>query len=91
MYRHLAHWPSFLALSWTLLAPPHADGRLAAAIAACLSGARREAAAFALPGSIAVLPTETHAAVQAALARFADDVLPRMIVICGLLRGTLDG
>ena len=32
MYRHLAHWPSYLAFAWLLLAPMDGDGRLAAAI-----------------------------------------------------------
>jgi hypothetical protein len=32
MYRHLAHWPSYLAFAWLLLAPMDGDGRLAVAI-----------------------------------------------------------
>src|SRR5258708_6309915 len=28
MYRHLAHWPPYLALAWTIVAPLDADGRL---------------------------------------------------------------
>ena len=32
MYRHLAHWPSYLAFAWLLLAPMDGDGLLAAAI-----------------------------------------------------------
>ena len=32
MYRHLAHWPSYLSFAWLLLAPLDGDGRLAAAI-----------------------------------------------------------
>ena len=32
MYRHLAHWPSYLSFAWLLLAPLDSDGRLATAI-----------------------------------------------------------
>jgi hypothetical protein len=32
MYRHLAHWPSYLSFAWLLLAPLDADGRLATTI-----------------------------------------------------------
>jgi hypothetical protein len=28
MYRHLAHWPAYLALAWTLIAPLNANGFL---------------------------------------------------------------
>jgi hypothetical protein len=28
MYRHLAHWPAYLALVWAIIAPLDADGRL---------------------------------------------------------------
>ena len=28
MYRHLAHWPPYLALAWTMIAPLDADTRL---------------------------------------------------------------
>ncbi len=32
MYRHLAHWPPYLALAWAIIAPLDADGRLGRAI-----------------------------------------------------------
>ena len=32
MYRHLAHWPSYLSFAWLLLAPLDSDGRLTGAI-----------------------------------------------------------
>jgi hypothetical protein len=87
MYRHLAHWPPCLALAWAQLAPLHADGRLAAAIAECRAAARDLAAALPLPGPPPPgLPAESHAAVAGALDRFGAEVLPRMAVVCRLLR-----
>ena len=43
LYRYLANWPSFLALSWALIAPLAADGRLQAAIERTLAEADRQA------------------------------------------------
>jgi hypothetical protein len=85
MYRHLTHWPPYLALAWTLLAPAAADGRLAAAIADCRSRASRLAAS--LPGLRPPPPPRgTEDAVADALERFAGEVLPRMVVVCVALR-----
>lgn len=39
LYRYLANWPSFLGVTWTLLAPLAADGQLEAAISQCLAQA----------------------------------------------------
>lgn len=86
MYRHLAHWPAALALAWALLAPLDAEGRLAPAIAACREEARRRAARMPLPAP-PPLPEAARAAVAAALDRFGAEVLPRMVVVCAVLRG----
>jgi hypothetical protein len=86
MYRHLAHWPAALALAWTVLAPPAADGRLAAAIRACRAAARDAAASLALAPAHPPLPAGQHAAVADALDRFGGEVLPRMVVACAVLR-----
>jgi hypothetical protein len=86
MYRHLAHWPPALALSWTLLAPRAADGSLAGAIAACRAAARAAASNLALPAA-PPLAEPGRSAVAAGLDRFAGEVLPRMVVACGVLRG----
>ena len=87
MYRHLAHWPPALALAWTVLAPPAAEGRLATAILGCRKAARQAATRLPLPlPAAALLPTASRAAVAETLDRFAGEVLPRMVVACGRLR-----
>jgi hypothetical protein len=40
MYRHLAHWPPYLALAWAMIAPLDADARLDDAILDVLAKAR---------------------------------------------------
>jgi hypothetical protein len=86
MYRHLAHWPPALALAWTVLAPRAADGSLGTAILICRREARIAAARLALPAA-PPLPAPARIPVAAALDRFGAEVLPRMVVACGLLRG----
>jgi hypothetical protein len=89
MYLHLAHWPRYLALAWAMIAPLDADGRLARAISNAVSLARASA-----PGIGARLPVLSNGAlepvvrtaVREALERFAGDVIPKMVVICALLR-----
>mgnify|MGYP001290636923 CR=1 FL=1 len=88
MYRHLAHWPPFLALAWTLIAPLHADGRLTAAIAGGLQHAR--ARATALLGGLGAAPAELDATagapLRAALDAFTTHPIGKMVTICALLR-----
>jgi hypothetical protein len=88
MYRHLAHWPPYLALAWALLAPLHADGRLQAAIAAAWRQAQRQALAILAGGAAPrdiTLPPDLPA-VADAIARFTGDAICRMVVVCGTLR-----
>src|SRR5271163_1774746 len=47
MYRHLAHWPAYLALIWAMIAPLDADGSLEQAIADAAAKARVRAARVA--------------------------------------------
>lgn len=82
MYRHLAHWPPYLALAWVRLAPMAESGALAAAIAACRAEASTLAATLPMP---ALPPPPAPEAISTALDRFAGEVLPRMVVIRGLL------
>ena len=87
MYRHLAHWPSYLSLAWLLLAPLDSDGRLAAAI----NQARRKALARAerllvrLGGSASPPPALAEA-ISSAVEPFVEDVIVKMLVICAFLR-----
>jgi hypothetical protein len=87
MYRHLAHWPSYLSFAWLLLAPLDADGRLAAAI----QQAQRAALARAdrLPvrlGGSAAPPPALAVKISAAIEPFVGDVILKMVVICAFLR-----
>ena len=90
MYRNLAHWPEFLALAWGVLAPLHADGRLAQAIAAGLALAQSRAATLPPPpADIPPLDPSLHAPVDAALALFTGDAIARMLVVTAVLRRAL--
>ena len=87
MYRHLAHWPAYLALSWTVLAPLDADGRLERHIVAAKQMAALRIAPLAaqLP-QVALPPSNAVAAAREALVAFTSDVISKMVVICAVLR-----
>ena len=87
-YRNLAHWPAYLGLAWTLLAPSDAEGRLSASIADTLAAARTRARTIAErePTPLPALPVDQRPAVAAAIGRFTGDAICRMAVICGILR-----
>jgi hypothetical protein len=84
MYRHLAYWPGYLALSWALIAPLDANGSLAAAIEDTLAKARTQAARLA--AQLHTPHPTTAAAIRVAVEPFAGDVIAKMVVICALLR-----
>jgi hypothetical protein len=86
MYRHLAHWPSYLSFAWLLLAPIDSDGRLAAAIqqAQRATSVRADRLLVRLAGSPP--PPAQAAAISAAIEPFAGDVIVKMLVICAFLR-----
>ena len=88
MYRHLAHWPAYLALSLVQLAPLAADGRLAAAIEAAAAlardGARRVAAELTPPER--PLDPATRAAAKRGIEEFTRHPLARMVPVAALLR-----
>lgn len=86
MYRHLAYWPTYLALSWTLIAPLDGDGSLETAIADALVKARVQAALLVTRLRAPPLDPTTAVAIRAAVEPFAGDVIAKMVVICTLLR-----
>ena len=88
MYRHLAYWPGYLALSWALIAPLDADGSLERAIGDALAKARAQAAHLA---EAPPLDAATGSAIRAAVEPFAGDVIAKMVVICALLRAATFG
>ncbi len=88
MYRNLAHWPGFLALAWTILAPLHEDGRLARAIADGLALAESRAAALPCVADVPPLDPALVPRVDAAIALFTGDAIARMLVVTRVLRGS---
>jgi hypothetical protein len=87
MYRHLAHWPAYLALIWTILAPLDADGSLSRSNADVLAKTRVRGARLATrlrpPFDV---PIARATKIQAAVEPFAGDVIAKMVVICSALR-----
>ena len=94
MYRHLAYWPAYLALAWTLIAPLDSEGSLDRAIADTRKKARMRAARVAArpwgPSGRSIDPA-LAAAIRAAIEPFASDVIPKMVVICALLHAGTGG
>jgi hypothetical protein len=88
MYRYLAHWPVYLALVWTALAPLDFDRRLDRAIADAIAQARARARCLAgrLPIPLPAIRPVAARRVTRAIDRFTGDVIARMVVICSLLR-----
>jgi hypothetical protein len=72
MYRHLAHWPSYLSFAWLLLAPLDSEGRLAAAIQQThgVASVRADRLLVRLAAS-SLPPPAQAAAISAAIAPFA--------------------
>jgi hypothetical protein len=87
MYRHLAHWPSYLSLAWLLLAPMDGDGRLATAIHSAHEAARFRANRLLvrLDRSVRPPPPAMAAKIGAAIEPFVGDVIVKMLVICAFL------
>src|SRR5271169_4371353 len=88
MYRHLAHWPAYLALAWAMIAPLDADGSLEQAIAGAVAKARERAARVATQ---LYVPAEwvspaTRATIRSAVEPFTGNVIAKMVVICAVLR-----
>jgi hypothetical protein len=88
MYRHLAHWPPYLALAWAMIAPLDADARLDDAISDALAKARAfgRRVVARLPTPSVTLAHAARADVSHALDCFTSDLIPRMVVIGALLR-----
>jgi hypothetical protein len=86
MYRHLSHWPAYLALVRTLLAPFQANGELQLLV----NGARRMAALHG--GALAPLlsgsepPPASIVDALAAVRRFVEHPIARMTGVCALIR-----
>lgn len=94
LYRHLAHWPPYLALAWTIIAPADADGRLVRTIAAAIAEARKRSdriAARLRAQPEAPPEPEVRAAIHQSLELFTGDVIAKMVVIGAMLRKSSRG
>lgn len=88
MYRHLSHWPAYLALTRTLLAPLHHNGDLLRLVANTRQlgedcGKRLSPLLGAPPPDL--IANQAVAAVR----RFVTHPISRMTGICGLIRSAL--
>jgi hypothetical protein len=87
MPRQLAHWPGFLALYWSLLAPLDAGGALPACVAAVRADGRARGARLAADlGRPAEPGRAALAAVEASLDDFCQNAISRMIPVVSLLQ-----
>jgi hypothetical protein len=88
MYRHLAHWPPYLALAWMMIAPLDADTRLDDTISDTLAKARESGRRLVrrLPTPSLTVASAVRADISRALDCFTNDVIAKMVVIGALLR-----
>jgi hypothetical protein len=85
--RNLAHWPGFLSLYWTILAPLHEDGRLGTCIDAVLEDGRERGARMAAALGDTTEPSEeTRRGVLESLENLVPNAMGRMIPVVSLLK-----
>ncbi len=90
MPRHLAYWPGFLAIYWSVIAPFDADGRLADCIDAVFADAQSRAARLLAHMGEAPLPSDRiRASVEHTLDDFARNAISRMMPVTALLLAAL--
>ena len=88
MYRHLAHWPGFLALCYSQLAPLAADGSIAQMIASALALA--DDASARLQGHLTVTPRpESVANIRLASMEFIEQAISKMVPIAKRIEASL--
>jgi hypothetical protein len=94
MYRHLAYWPAYLPLAWTLIAPLYADRSLDLLIANAAKKARERSARLVMrlhvlsAGSV---DPALSTAIRSAIEPFTGDVIAKIVVICAVLRAAASG
>lgn len=85
LYRHLAYWPGFLGLSWTAIAPLHADGRLKVLMDRGWAAAHQHAGRIA--GEVDAGPEpDTADAARAAIEEFKRTAISRMVPVAMIIR-----
>ena len=88
MYRHLAHWPGFLALCYAQLAPLAADGSIAQMIESALALA--DHAGARLQGQLIATPRpENVANIRQASIEFIEQAISKMVPIAKLIEASL--
>src|SRR5262249_51987449 len=85
MYRHLSHWPSYLALVRTLLAPFHEQAELRAVVAETRKVGEEIGEELA-PYMEAPSPAPEAGPPLAAIRRFVRHPIARMTGVCSLMR-----
>ena len=94
MYRHLAYWPAYLALAWTLIAPLDADGSLDRLIANAAKKAQERSAHLMtqlLAVSARPIDPGLSAAIRSAIDPFTSVVIAKMVMICAVLHTATSG
>ena len=83
LYRHLAHWPAFLAIAYTALEPLHRNGELANAQQRVIAFGRQESTVLLnyIGPDLPPLAPDSRKAVLNALDEFTRLMIGRMIVI----------
>ena len=88
MYRHLAHWPGFLALCYAQLAPLAADGSIGHMIESALTLA--DHAGARLQGQLTATPRpENVANIRQASVEFIEQAISKMVPIAKLIEASL--
>ena len=87
MPRHLAHWPGFLALYWTLIAPLDENGDLHRCIDSVFANAKACGARLAGVVNRTEQPPEaSRAQIEVTLDDFCRNAISRMIPVVSLLK-----
>jgi len=89
MYRHLSHWPTYLALIRTLLVPLHESGELMSLVAEARILGREYGRDLASDIRLTFPPQEVEP-VLAAVRRFVRHPIARMTGVCSLARRAMD-
>ena len=85
LYRHLAYWPGFLALTWSMIAPMHADGRLRGLMDRGWEAGHQHAGRIV--GEIHLGPApDTADQARAAIEEFKRTAISRMVPIAMIIR-----
>jgi hypothetical protein len=91
LYRHLTHWPGFLAVAHAALSAPHRDGRLQSEHAMMRDRARKLASNRILPMAAGPPPPvcADKEVVRTSLEIFTGDMIARMVVMGELMLALL--